>query len=146
HMLEHEPAMLGVRASFMLAEISDLAGRHGPARTRFSALRDAAEPTQERLDADRLGDWMLLNQALGEQQRTLDWFDRERQRVASDAKIGPVVETTLIPLLIERERWADAGALYAEPVKSVKEHHEVIDQVAGLRPAGMDDTTFDEVR
>ena len=146
HMLEHEPAMLGVRASFMLAEIADLAGRHGPARTRFSALRDAAAPTHESLDADRLGDWMLLNQALGEPQRTLDWFDRERQRLASDAKLSPLLETTLIPLLIEGERWADAGALYADPVNSVKQHHQIITQVTGLRPSGMDDATFDEVR
>jgi hypothetical protein len=29
-MLEHEPAMVGVRFSFMLAEIGDLVARHPP--------------------------------------------------------------------------------------------------------------------
>jgi hypothetical protein len=77
HMLEHEPAMFGVRASFMLAEIGDLCSRHASARAKFAALRDAALPrSQEALDSDSdpLMDWMLLNQALGEQERTLEWF------------------------------------------------------------------------
>jgi len=57
-----------------------------------------------------------------------------------------MLETILVPLLIEKERWADAGALYADPVSTVKEHYEIIEQVAGVRSAAMDDATFEDVR
>jgi hypothetical protein len=149
HMLEHEPAMFGVRASFMLAEIGDLCSRHASARAKFAALRDAALPrSQEALDpdSDPLMDWMLLNQALGEQERTLEWFDRERERLTAEPKRNRLLETILVPLLIQKERWADAGSLYADPVSLVKEHHEIIEQVGGHRPAAMDDVTFEDVR
>jgi thioredoxin-like negative regulator of GroEL len=147
HMVEHEPAMFGVRASFVLAEIVDLCSRHASARTRFEALRDAAAPQpQDVLDSDALADWMLLNQALGEQERTLAWFDRERERITSDRNRNRLLEIILVPLLVERERWADAGALYADPVSTVRERHETIEQVAGVRPAAMDDVTFEDVR
>jgi hypothetical protein len=149
HMLEHEPAMFGVRASFMLAEIGDLCSRHASARAKFAALRDAALPrSQEALDSDSdpLMDWMLLNQALGEQERTLEWFDRERERLTAEPKRNRLLETILVPLLIQKERWADAGSLYADPVSLVKEHHEIIEQVGGHRPAAMDDVTFEDVR
>jgi hypothetical protein len=149
HMLEHEPAMFGVRASFMLAEIGDLCSRHASARAKFAALRDAALPrSQEALDSDSdpLMDWMLLNQALGEQERTLEWFDREREKLTAEPKRNRLLETILVPLLIQKERWADAGSLYADPVSLVKEHHEIIEQVGGHRPAAMDDVTFEDVR
>lgn len=147
HMLEHEPAMFGVRASFMLAEIVDLCSRHAPTRTRFAALRDAAVPRlHDAWDSDPLKDWMLLNQVLGEQEKTLEWFDRERESLTSDRKRDRLLETILVPLLVGRERWADAGALYVDPVSTVKQHHEIIDHVAGVRPAAMDDATFEDVR
>jgi hypothetical protein len=145
--LEQEPAMYGVRASFMLAEIADLCSRHASARTKFAALRDAAVPRpHDALDSDPLADWMLLNQPLGEQERTLEWFDRERERITSDRNRNRLLETIFVPLLIERERWADAGALYADPVSTVREHHETIEQVAGVRRTTMDDVTFEDVR
>jgi len=53
HILEHEPAMYGVRASFMLAEIADLCSRHSSARTKFAAPRDAAvSRPQDASDSD----------------------------------------------------------------------------------------------
>lgn len=147
HMLENEPAMFGVRASFMLAEIVDLCSRHASARARFAALRDAAAPRpDDALDSDALMDWMLLNQILGEQEKTLEWFDRERARLTVEPKRNRMLENILVPLLIEKERWADAGALYEDPVSAVKERHQIIEQVAGVRPTAMDDVTFADVR
>jgi len=68
HMLEHEPAMVGVRFSFMLAEIGDLVARHPPARAKFATLRDAAAPQPESASAS-FDDWVALNQALGEPEK-----------------------------------------------------------------------------
>ncbi|SRR5581483_1546658 len=98
------------------------------------------------LDSDPFVDWMLLNQVLGEQEKTLEWFDRERQRLTAEPKRNRLLETILVPLLIENQRWADAAVLYADLVSTVKEHHEIIETVAGVRPAAMDDVTFDDVR
>jgi len=139
--------MFGVRASFMLAEIVDLCSSHASARTRFAALRDAATPRPEdALDSDPLMDWMLLNQIMGEQEKTLEWFDREREGLTAEPKRNRLLETILVPLLIKKQRWADAGAFYADPVSTVKENHEIIETVAGVRPAAMDDATFEDVR
>lgn len=91
-------------------------------------------------------DWMLLNQILGEQEKTLEWFDRERARLTVEPKRNRMLENILVPLLIEKERWADAGALYEDPVSAVKERHQIIEQVAGVRPTAMDDVTFADVR
>lgn len=145
HMLEHEPEMLGVRASFMLAEITELLAHHPDGRARFAALRDQCVPTDAELNLDRVGDWILLNQALGEQETTLTWFDRERERLTADARLAQPLETHVVPLLIDKQRWADAGRLYADPIATVRQHHEAIEQAARFRPAGMDDATFEEV-
>jgi hypothetical protein len=87
HVLEHDPAMVGVRFSFMLAEIGDLVGRHPPARTKFATLRDAAAPKPESVPAS-FDDWVALNQALGELEKTLQWFDREREQLASKTELA----------------------------------------------------------
>jgi thiol-disulfide isomerase/thioredoxin len=147
HILEQQPEMFGVRASFLLAEITDLCARYAPARTRFSELRDAVAPRPRgNLEPEAVADWMLLNQALGEPGRSLEWFDRERQSLVSQPKLGRFFEAILIPLLVQNERWADAGALYGDPISTVREQHETIRHVTDLRPAGMDDATFEEVR
>jgi len=146
HMLEHEPEMVGVRASFMLSEITELVARHPHGRARFAALRDQCVPTDAELNPDRVGDWILLNQALGEQETTLTWFDRQRERLTADARLAQLLETHVVPLLIEKQRWADAGRLYANPIASVRQHHEAIEHAARFRPARMDDATFGEVQ
>ncbi len=145
HVLEHDPAMVGVRFSFMLAEIGDLVGRHPPARTKFATLRDAAAPQPESVPAS-FDDWVALNQALGELEKTLQWYDREREQLASKTELAPLLERAVVPLLIERERWADAGRVYVDPVASVRQHHEIIGQFAEHRPPEMDDAEFDELR
>lgn len=41
HMLEHEPAMVGVRGSFMVSDMQRLASKDAGARKRFVELREA---------------------------------------------------------------------------------------------------------
>src|SRR5207248_260182 len=74
------------------------------------------------------------------------WFDREREGLTAEPKRNRLLETILVPLLIKKQRWADAGAFYADPMSTVKENHEFIETVAGVRPAAMDDATFEDVR
>jgi hypothetical protein len=56
-----------------------------------------------------------------------------------ETEFAPLLERAVVPLLIERERWADAGRVYADPVAFVRQHHEIIGQLAERRPPSMAD-------
>lgn len=111
-----QPAMGGVRVSFMAGNIGELVAAHPPARQRFAALRDAAE--------DKRLDWVVLNKALGDDERTLAWFDG----VKADPGAASVVDDVsrfLIDTLKQRGRWADIGRLYKDPLAELAFQHDV---------------------
>jgi hypothetical protein len=59
-------------------------------------------------------EWTGLNRVLGEHARTLAWYDA-RPATTRD-RLRPLLERDVLPLLLEAERWADAGALYSDPL------------------------------
>ncbi|HEV8167296.1 MAG TPA: thioredoxin family protein, partial [Actinomycetota bacterium] len=112
-----EPGMLGVRVSFMAGAIATLVEQHDGARAQFTALRDGAEAQagRDRADRDARFDWLVLNEVLGDDERTVAWFDA----VKHDPSQADVVEHAahrLVPKLEERERWADIGRIYRDPL------------------------------
>jgi hypothetical protein len=122
-----EPGMEGVRVSFMAGDIEELVGQHAAARTRFTDIRQRtaalAEAGASAAGEARL-DWMVLNEILGDNARTLDWFDA----VKADARYAALLEQVahrLIPLLTERQRLADIGRLYADPVAHLVRNHQI---------------------
>jgi len=125
HMAEVEPSMSGVRVSFLAHEIDELCRELPAARERFCQLRDDAEasalaPSTEGKAAAARFDWIVLNASLGEAARTLSWFDGlapEEQSAQHTAIISRVM-----PMLIERERWADAGRLIRDPLAELRTH------------------------
>lgn len=120
HMLEFEPSMVGVRSSFMASSIGKLVSAHEPARTAFAELRDEAEQRLEtKPDWDDLGDWIVLNEVLGDEDKTLEWFDRIKQ---DPDKLHAASRFTyrIDGLLRERGRWADLGRLYQSPIQEVR--------------------------
>lgn len=116
-----EPAMVGVRVSSMANEIAELCERYEPAKVEFVKLRDAAE---ERLKQpgkawDDLQDWLALNSAVGQEHKTLEWFDR----VKGDADARSTLErfsSRLEPILEANERWADMGRVITEPLTRLR--------------------------
>lgn len=116
-----EPAMVGVRVSFLVNEIAELCERHEPAKVEFVKIRDAAE---ERLKQpgktwDDLQDWLALNSAVGQEHKTLEWFDR----IKGDADARSTLErysSRLEPILEANERWADMGRIIAEPLTRLR--------------------------
>jgi thioredoxin 1 len=122
-----EPGMSGVRVSFMASSIERLVSGHPPARHRFGEERDRAGAAA---DADQTAagprfDWVVLNEILGDQAATLQWFDS----VKDGAGAAPVIERVaqrLIPLLVQRKRWADIGRVYADPVAELVREHELM--------------------
>jgi len=125
HMAEVEPATSGVRVSFLATEIGELCRELPAARQRFCQLRDDAESAALAAPADGTEatarfDWIVLNESLGEAIRTLSWFDG----LASEAQsaIDTAIISRVIPMLLERERWADAGRLIRDPLQDLRVH------------------------
>jgi len=136
-----EPAMSGVRVSFMAGEIESLCRELPAARQRFSEIRDEAEATA-RAGGEAAGEarfeWVVLNQALGDVPRTLAWFDAVKEAPAEVpvlAQIGP----WLIPALRQRDRWADIGRLVREPLAQIQRDHEVAETTMKKVPAPLRD-------
>ena len=75
----YEYGWMGVRQSFMLKPLGSLVNCHPPAHEAFSSLRDASGSAAPPFDlTDWFGprvDWLLLNRLLGQEDRTLEWFD-----------------------------------------------------------------------
>lgn len=112
NILQIDRTMVGVRGSFMAGDMKTLAEIHQPAKVAFTKLRD-------RLDGElsdrELDDWIVLNEIVGEEDRTLAWYDRVKQDPNAKQKIERVA-FRLEPLLINRGRWTDLGLLYPAPI------------------------------
>jgi len=125
NMLRIEPAMVGVRGSFTASEMKMLADQHDAARERFTALRDAAG---ERLANDPrshrwLDDWIVLNDVIGDEAATLEWWDRIKTEPDVERTVG-LVEFRLVELLERHDRWADLGRVIKQPMqKLAREAH-----------------------
>ena len=111
HALEHAPTFVGVKHSFFLQQVAELAARHAPAREAFTRLRDAATPGTL--------DWFSLNKALGQDEKTLAWFDTVKDKLAGDEELAKNVENVVVPMLVAAGRWAEAGRAFVHPLATV---------------------------
>lgn len=123
----YEYGWMGVRHSFMMKPLESLVNAHPPAREAFSAIRDASAAAAPALDVtDWFGprvDWFLLNRVLGQEDRTVEWFDS----VKTDPRYAPVIQhcsTLLLEPLKEGQRWADIGLLFSDSLAALAELHE----------------------
>lgn len=136
HMLEHEPAMYGVRMSFFAHDLERLISLHGPARAAIEALRDRAAPSASSpVEVESFRDWKCLNGVLGERSRSLAWYDALPP--ATRRSLGRLLERDIIPLLIEAQRWAEAGALYDQPLATVERYAAILAHEPTNVPAEM---------
>ncbi|MEL6328311.1 MAG: thioredoxin family protein [Planctomycetota bacterium] len=115
NMLGVGPAYTGVRVSFMASDMQRLARLHGPARTRFEALRDGLA---DRLETNPRAthDWLVLSErVLGDRAGVLAWVDGtiERERGAETLRAHlDVIEDALI----DDGRYAQLGRLITDPI------------------------------
>ncbi len=131
NMLAHEPAMHGVRLSFMARDMQELAGRHAKARAEFVKLRDRYGPSIEsgRAQRDELLDWINLNQVVGEEDVTLAWFEDVRDD-PDGSRLIRYAEPNLYQLLAGRRHWADAGRILWDPVGYARRMVEMNEQAS----------------
>lgn len=145
HMLEHAPAMGGVRLSFMAGDMTRLAGRSPAAKTRFTELRDAtrARLQGERVDWQDVGDFLALNEVIADPDASLAWFDS----VKADSRWTRLLGMNMFrlrPLLVQQGRWADMGRLIGDAAAEFEQSWTL---AADLRaPSGVDEAQMKAMR
>jgi thiol-disulfide isomerase/thioredoxin len=75
------PAMAGVRVSFMLRDMAELARKHAPARTAFLGLLADHEVKVEAAELPSFGawqEWRALCDNFGEGARVIAWYEKRR--------------------------------------------------------------------
>ena len=121
------PSLVGVRVSFMLMDVEELVAEHAPARAWFEHARDRAAASARR--ASRIGqrvDWIALNRTLGDEDRTIKWFDR----VKLDPRYVDMLDRLafwLMPGFAARGRWADLGRIVREPLRYIRAAHQPLE-------------------
>lgn len=120
HMVESDPAMYGVRHTFLVEELKRLVATHRPAMDAFLAIRAAVAPPEEgEPDHTALTDWLCLNAVLGREAESLAWYDRARVTVTFDGRMARLLESIILPILLREQRWGDAGELYTNPLARI---------------------------
>ena len=115
------PQMMAVRTSFMTGDIKRLCREHKPAHAAFSKKRDEALLKMEQTEWnhwDVLG-FVALNEALGETAATLRWYDSIKNDEAGKRMID-IAGSRLVRLLIDQQRYPEAGRLMRDPVQSAQ--------------------------
>ncbi len=137
NMAKLDPAMVGVRGSFMASDMKNLAEKYPQAKARFQQLRDAAEKTD-------LDDWVTLNEVVGEDERTLGWFDKYKNDPGQAQRLKSI-SFKLEPLLISKGRFADAAVFFKDPMAVLREKYKfaqlIVQYAKGLNPFPRDAAT-----
>ncbi|MDP2310845.1 MAG: hypothetical protein Q8P18_32805 [Pseudomonadota bacterium] len=120
------PSFVGVRRSFMAREIETLVSRSANARRQFARLRDVAAGSEGvNASLEMRTDWVVLNQALGEPQRTLAWFDTVKNS-PEHALMLDRMAFMLVPLLVAQDRWAEIGNIHLNPMQRLRQAYLVV--------------------
>jgi thioredoxin-like negative regulator of GroEL len=114
------PDMAGVRRSFLARELDLLVSAWRPAEDQFVEIREqaAAKTGADPQAMEAWMDWVVLNSILGDDARTISWFDA----VKADRAAQPIM-VAVAPYLSQalklRDRWADIGRLHRDPLKEL---------------------------
>ncbi len=116
-----DAAMAGVRVSFLASDMTSLAARHPKAKAAFTVLRDEAEKNAAGRDASLRyrTDWIVLNKVVGDEKRTLEWFDQEKTKETAAGAFAPIAYL-IEPMLIANNRLSDLPLIYGDPIASMK--------------------------
>ncbi len=139
NLAKEEPSMLGVRSSFFAGSIERLIDAHPAAADRFRPIRDEAWNTYKAnpKKLESLSDWTVLNDVLGEPEKTLEWFDTVKADPAN-ANALRRVSFRLERLLIEHDRVADICLIYPDPIAKLRRDDDMRKMLPKLTDAEQD--------
>lgn len=131
NIAKKDRAMVGVRSSFMLGDMTQLAALHPPAKERFTKLRDALGEKVSKADVDdeTLMDWSSLNEVVADEARTLEWFE---MRPPDARPLNNIMLDRVLKLYQQRGRWADFGKLIKDPQARVMQAKRELDMMRSL--------------
>lgn len=120
NMATDEPSMSAVRVSFFVGDIANACSDHAPTRDAFIKIRDEDEANlKTNPDYDTLTDWIVLNNAVGQPEKTLEWFDRVKTTDKGKATISNL--SYLIDRLVrERGDLRDLLVLNPQPITKLR--------------------------
>lgn len=111
---ERKPSFGYVRATRVAVDLARLGKRDPGTQQALVDLRDSLGADKE-TDREALGDWVVLNRLLGDDDATLAWYRAK----AADPSNAPLVEghtPLVVEILSGREAYAEAGrAVLADP-------------------------------
>jgi thiol-disulfide isomerase/thioredoxin len=120
NIVAKDPAMIGVKHSYLVNDLRELVSMHPRSRDRFHELRQQLSPADGAApDPRKLQDWFSLNDVLGESAAGLAWYDGAAPEVRAHPSLTTLFEQRVLPLLVEADRWADVGALYVDPLQTL---------------------------
>lgn len=106
-------------------------------KTKISTVRDAAK------SSEKWRDWLILNTVLGDNTKTLSWFDQ----IKKDPDKKELIKkngSVLVAVLFSEKRWADtADYLYPDPIATVNEYYKKAEAVKKPRPNTEVSKSFD---
>ncbi len=129
NMTDVEPAMTGVRVSFMASEMHELAGFSPAARKAFERFRDEAGDRLRKGPRtwEDLDDWLVLNErVLNDREKILAWIDRIKDRPTAGTTFSRVSHVVM-PILIDEGRWRLFGSLVENPDSEMRSHSMMLE-------------------
>jgi thiol-disulfide isomerase/thioredoxin len=105
HGAEANPAFVGVRLSFLLSDIKNLAAHYPPASQALETRRDERQAKVAAGSADFhvVQELVSLNKTLGQEEKNLALFDQ----LPTDSKTRDVISPLLTDQFLEAKRYAD---------------------------------------
>jgi tetratricopeptide (TPR) repeat protein len=124
NMAELEPKLSGVRVSFLVNELRSLVDAYPSATQALVELRDAAEASAVAApdSVDLRIDVIVLNGLIGDDERTIAWFDSVRNDSGSSRLIDGCA-WYLAKALKRRGRWSDVGRISQNPLAQLALHY-----------------------
>lgn len=123
-----DPNVAPIRMAALPVELKKLFASYPAGKAKFTEIRDAAEK------ADNRKDWIVLNMILGDDARTLEWFDK----VKLDPNQRDIIQkqsSLLEPIIFNKFRWADAATyLYPNPLVKINEYYKNAQDLKKPRP------------
>jgi len=117
-------------ATSLYRQIAALLDASAEGKSTVTGIRDEIEirlaKGPKETAADR-GDWLVLNELLSDDSKSLAWFDRVKKQDGAAATFQPVI-ASIVPLLERSKRLADVTAAVPDPSAWAMERYKIVSE------------------